>query len=182
MRLRARAAPYISDFRAFDSCCGGTRRSPLKNTTRRARSPSGPSRSDSFVDFYDFVRDQTMRLPVHGHGRLPARGLDQAENLATAFVEPILEVLDPRAALDAQVLLVGAGHRIGGESVDSAVVVHVQGHCATSLSRFQPGTYSSDQIPTELTIEEGGLSANREDSPCWRDDANRCCHCCCQQR
>jgi len=51
--------------------------------------------------------------------------VDQAEDLASALVEPVLQVVDSVLGLDFQVSRVGAGHCLGGEAVDLVVVIHV---------------------------------------------------------
>jgi hypothetical protein len=70
---------------------------------------------------------------VNGDRRFPAGCLNEAEDRSGAFVEPVLEVINPVLTLHLQVALVGASDRFRGEAFDLVVVVHVQRHRDTSL-------------------------------------------------
>ncbi len=54
----------------------------------------------AFLDLDQLVGHQPVRLAVHPLGRLLVRGFDQAEDLARAFVEPVLVIRDTVLALD----------------------------------------------------------------------------------
>src|SRR5687767_14072894 len=76
-----------------------------------------------------------MGLAVHRVGGLSVRRVNQAEDLALAFVDPVSQVLDPVPFLLLQVLYVGLRHIFVGGS-GQVVNVHVEWHFRLSPFRW----------------------------------------------
>src|SRR5438270_4534057 len=82
----------------------------------------------TFCNGGDGVGDQSVGGAVDGLGGRGVRRLDEAEHLARALVEPVLQVTDAVALLLLEIALVGLGDSFGGQAVDVVVDIHEQGH------------------------------------------------------
>lgn len=71
-------------------------------------------RSSALGHLENLVGDQPVRLAVHVGSRLGSRSLDQAEDLACAFVHPVIPVVNAMGHLHRQIGLVRVGAVDGG--------------------------------------------------------------------
>ena len=77
-------------------------------------------RSSALGHLENLVGDQPDRLAVHVGSRLGSRSLDQAEDLACAFVHPAIPVVNAMGHLHRQIGLVRLGAVGGGD--DAALI------------------------------------------------------------
>src|SRR3954470_24339123 len=111
------AAP--AETAATSSATGSAQRTALR--VRRGT-------SDAFRDGVDLIGDEPVGVAVHGVRGLGGRGVDEAEDLAGALVDPVAKVLDVVVALGGQIGLVGLGDVVDADPAFHVVDVHEQCH------------------------------------------------------
>jgi hypothetical protein len=68
----------------------------------------------AYPDFGNLIRDQAVRLAMHGDGSFLAGCFDEAEDFPRAFIEPVLLVIDAVLALHFQIAGVRACDGVSG--------------------------------------------------------------------
>src|SRR5947208_2573606 len=91
------------------SPCSGSTRASGARPCRAFVSTQPTPRLRTFLHLKDLVSQETMRLAVDFFSRFLIRCVHQTEDLALAFIQPILEVFDPVLSLNLEILHMGVG-------------------------------------------------------------------------
>jgi hypothetical protein len=89
--------------------------------------------SGSFLDLVDAVGDKAVSLPVNVGGVLGRGGLDQAEHLPVALIDPVPEVPDVVGALGLEIGQVCLGDVVHRHAAGDLVNVHEKRHWRPAL-------------------------------------------------
>src|SRR5215469_1353243 len=89
--------------------------------------------SGSFLDLVDVVGDKAVSLPVDAGGGLGCGGLDQAEHLAVALIDPVPEVPDVVSVLGLEIGKMCLGDVVHRHAAGDLVNVHEKRHLRPAL-------------------------------------------------
>src|SRR5438874_13444652 len=104
---------------------------PLPVLPGRGMPPLG-----AFLDLNDLSCQQTMSFAVYRFSGFFARSLAQAKHCAAAFIEPVLQVIDPVLLLNVEVSRVRTCDRFPCQPFNLTVNVHVKCHDVHLLSSY----------------------------------------------